>query len=315
MFDLPKPLISRLQKIYPEQYEMILENFSKKRVGSFRVNLLNSSLPEVEDEFQAKGIIFKKFRDFENIFIFDREFEYAIKWTKAFYEGKIYLQSIASMLPVFVLEPKQWEKILDVCAAPGSKTTQISMLQQNNGAIIALEKNQIRADKLAYNCRLQSANNIEIHKIDARKFLQNTELDFDKILLDAPCSAEGRIDLQNEKSFGFWSEKNIIDKAELQYELLDLSWSKLKKWWVLVYSTCTLAPEENEANIEKFLQNHSDSEILEIPHFGDDNDFSQNNILEFEWKKFEKLGNKGIRILPTEFTEWFFMVKIQKVSA
>jgi 16S rRNA C967 or C1407 C5-methylase (RsmB/RsmF family) len=87
--------------------------------------------------------------------MFDREHEYAIKGSTSFYEGKIYLQSIASMLPVFVLEPESDEIILDVCAAPGSKTTQIAMMMENTGKIFAIEQNQIRFDKLMHNCKLQ----------------------------------------------------------------------------------------------------------------------------------------------------------------
>ena len=87
--------------------------------------------------------------------MFDRSYEYAIKGTRAFYDGKIYLQSIASMIPVLALEPRSGETILDVCAAPGSKTTQIAMMMGNTGKVVALEQNQIRYDKLIHNCRLQ----------------------------------------------------------------------------------------------------------------------------------------------------------------
>jgi len=87
--------------------------------------------------------------------MFDREYEYAMKGTRAFYEGKIYLQSIASILPVLVLAPESGETILDVCAAPGSKTTQLAMMMKNQGNIFAIEQNQIRFDKLMHNCKLQ----------------------------------------------------------------------------------------------------------------------------------------------------------------
>lgn len=87
--------------------------------------------------------------------MFDREHEYAIKGTSAFYEGKIYLQSIASQLPALVLDPQPGESILDVCAAPGSKTTQLAMMMSNRGSIYAIEQNQIRYDKLMHNCLLQ----------------------------------------------------------------------------------------------------------------------------------------------------------------
>lgn len=189
------------------------------------------------------------------MYVFDRDQEYAIKGTRAFYDGKIYLQSIASILPVLVLAPQEDEMILDVCAAPGSKTTQIAMLMKNTGKIFAIEQNQIRYDKLMHNCKLQGATNIIGAKLDALKYFEGdfeitngeihkkgkyvrpsaevTELEsvplFDRILLDAPCSAEGRISLENEKSFGFWSLENISKKSELQYELLTQAFGKLKK--------------------------------------------------------------------------------------
>lgn len=189
--------------------------------------------------------------------MFDREHEYAIKGSRVFYDGKIYLQSIASLLPVFALEPESGETILDVCAAPGSKTTQIAMIMENIGRIFAIEQNQIRFDKLMHNCALQGATIVEGVKMDARHWLADTganvvvvddamDILFDRILLDAPCSAEGRIALNNEKTYGFWSLDNIIKKAELQSELLKMSFARLAVGGTLIYSTCTLAPEENE---------------------------------------------------------------------
>lgn len=105
---LPQLFVSRLQTMYDESdYKVILTSFSQKRMGSFRINTLKSSLAEIEQEFSEKGIIFRNFLHFSNIFVFDRAFEYAIKGTRAFYDGKIYLQSIASMLPVLVLCPQK----------------------------------------------------------------------------------------------------------------------------------------------------------------------------------------------------------------
>ena len=94
---------------------------------------------------------------------------------------------------------------------------------------MALEKNQIRHDKLAYNIRLQNALNIVTKKIDARKYFAESDESFDRVLLDVPCSAEGRIFLDNEKSYGFWTMKNIREKHDLQYELLTGSIEHLKK--------------------------------------------------------------------------------------
>jgi 16S rRNA (cytosine1407-C5)-methyltransferase len=109
----------------------------------------------VLSEFASKGIVLIPFAGIDGSYVFDREHEYAIKGTQAFYEGKIYLQSIASQFPALVLDPEAGESILDVCAAPGSKTTQLAMMMENRGSIYAIEQNQIRYDKLLHNCALQ----------------------------------------------------------------------------------------------------------------------------------------------------------------
>lgn len=311
MKNLPKKFLQRLSLIYPDNYNQILQNFDLERIGSFRINNLKSSEIEVLTELKNIEIEVHKFSANHNIYIFDKKFEYQIKWSSSFYNGKIYLQSIASMLPVLAMDPQQNQKILDVCSAPGGKTTQIADLTNNSSEIFAIEQNQIRFDKLNYNIALQWAK-VQTFKTDARKFLTENKNFFDKILLDAPCSAEGRIFLKNEKTFGFWSEKNILNKAKLQNELLELSWQKLKKWWILVYSTCTIAPEENEILISDFLQKFCDSEILPIEIGLEKEDFWMKNIENFEWKNFANLKNYWVRILPTKLTEWFFMVKIMK---
>ena len=135
---------------------------------------------------------------------------------------------------------------------------------------------------------------------------------FDKILLDVPCSAEGRIHLENEKSFAFWSEKNILEKSALQKELLEDSWKHLSSGEIIMYSTCTLAPEENEKIISDFLSSHLDANILPISLDLENTDFWMKNILEFRGENYENLKNFGVRILPTEYTDGFFLAKLQK---
>jgi NOL1/NOP2/sun family putative RNA methylase len=310
---LPNLLTSRLQSILWKEYNHVLEAFSTTRKGSFRLNLLKTDGTDVFAEFGEKGIITEPFDNLAGVFTFDRVHEYAIKGTRSFYDGKIYLQSIASILPVLALEPKKGEKILDVCAAPGSKTTQLAMIMQNEGKITALEQNQIRYDKLMHNCRLQGATIVDGRKMDAKKYLAADIPCFDRILLDAPCSAEGRISLDNEKSHGFWSIENIRNKSEIQYELVSLAISKLEKWGTLVYSTCTLAPEENEGMIARVLSENKDLKIQDIMLGLSGNAWWKTGLTEFEWQEFWEDMKKAVRILPSDETEGFFMVKVKKV--
>lgn len=310
---LPKELIKRLEYILHEKYNSVIDAFSQTRKGSFRINILKWDGSDVFAEFEKKWIIIEKFNWLEWVYVFDRIHEYAIKWTRAFYDGKIYLQSIASMLPVFVLAPQSGESILDVCAAPGSKTTQISAMMENTGTIIAIEQNQIRYDKLIHNTHLQWATNIEWIKMDARKYLANTPTLYNRILLDAPCSAEGRIHTDNEKSYWFWSIANIRDKSDLQYELLSLAFSSLKKWGTIVYSTCTLAPEENEWVISHFLREHTDATLEGIDIWLSDRPWWTTGISEFSGEKYNEDISKTVRILPSDETEGFYLAKIRKI--
>lgn len=336
---LPKLLTSRLETILGEDYSSVMDAFSKERKGSFRINALRSNENEVLEELKTKWILAEPYPHVHWVYLFSHEHDYTIKGTDAFYKGKIYLQSLASMLPVLALEPKKGEHILDVCAAPGSKTTQMAMLMENEGQIIALEQNQIRFDKLMYNAKLQGATIIEWIKMDARKFLSGhceeeqrsnpgtwntglprfahaslamTEPLFDRILLDAPCSAEWRISLENEKSYGFWTLENIRKKAELQYELLSLAVGSLKQWWTLVYSTCTLAPEENEWVISKILQEHPEFSLEPIEIGLSEKSWWKHGITRFGSQSFHEAVKDTVRILPSNETEGFYMAKIVK---
>lgn len=309
---LPKLLTSRLETLLGPDYSSVLDAYKHQRMGSFRINTLKSNTPEVLDEFSKKWITVAPYEALPGVYLFAREQDFAIKGTDAFYQGRIYLQSLASILPVFALDPQKWEHILDVCAAPWSKTTQIAMLMRNEWKIIALEQNQIRYDKLMYNAKLQWATNIEGRKMDARKFFETEEEQFDRILLDAPCSAEWRINLENEKSYGFWTLENIKKKAELQYELLELAVKSLKKWGTLVYSTCTLAPEENEGVISRLLWEYRDLSVEPIEIGLSGKSWWKQGIMRFGSHTFDEAMSETVRILPSDETEGFYMAKIVK---
>ena len=337
-------LTSRLQSILSKDYDTVLEAFSHERNGSLRINLLKWDGTEVFTEFSEKWIVIIPFEGIVWTYMFDRAHEYAIKGTRAFYDGKIYLQSIASLLPALVLEPRSGETVLDLCAAPGSKTTQIAMMMRNTGKIVAIEQNQIRYDKLMHNCNLQGATNIEWVKLDAKKYFSGDfettgdeihkkgkyakyiepkypEADdvlekkiplFDRILLDAPCSAEGRILLENEKSYWFWTLDNIAKKSELQYELLTLAIGALKSGGTLVYSTCTLAPEENEWVIARVLSEQSDLRIHDIMLGLSGRPWWRTGLTSWKGTDYTDEMSKAVRILPSSETEGFFIAKIVK---
>lgn len=288
-----------------------MEAFAKRRIASFRVNTLKSKDQYVLETLAGLNIPVQPIAELPGVYFLDREHEYALKGTSLFREGYIYMQTLSSMLPVLALAPKAGEKILDVCSAPGSKTTQIAAITNNEAEIVALEQNQIRYDKLLHNIKLQEADSIVTHKTEARKFLNDSEEEFDAILLDAPCSAEGRIWLEDEKTFGFFSVDNIERKAELQKELLASAFLRLKIGGRLIYSTCTLAPEENEGVLQTLITVFPQAKIVpvKLPVFSE----FRKGMSEFQKTTYDAQIQNSVRVIPSGRFEGFFIASITKV--
>ena len=164
--------------------------------------------------------------------------------------GYYYIQELASMLPIIALAPKEDEFILDLCAAPGSKTTQLAAEMQNTGTIIANEVSMGRLKILASNLERCGVTNTIITRKEGvalckRLAKYNPEVKFDKILVDAPCSGEGTL-RSTPKTYIMWNPKTITSLSRLQKQLFEAAFNILKKGGEIIYSTCTHAPEENE---------------------------------------------------------------------
>ena len=202
------------------------------------------------------------------------------------------------MLPPIVLEPKENTDILDMCAAPGGKTTELASLTNNNANITACELNKIRIEKLKYNIEKQGATSVYIMQEDSRRI--NDFFSFDNILLDAPCSGSGTLNIEDinlEKTF---TEKLIEKSKKSQLELLNKAVKILKQGQEMVYSTCSILNVENEEIVSKILKNNK-VEIVPI---------------EFEGKEELPLLPTQIDgtlcVMPTELYEGFFIAKIKK---
>ena len=208
--------------------------------------------------------------------------------------GEIYMQSLSSMLPPIVLEPKEKENILDMTAAPGGKTTQMSAMTDNKAYITACEKNKIRAERLKYNLQKQGAKMVNVMQEDARKL--SDYFSFDKILLDAPCSGSGTENVLNVK----FTEELIERSVKTQEELLKKALKILKPGGEMVYSTCSILKQENEDLLKKFLKK-SKIEIMPIN-------------LPDEIPMLPTTLEGTVCVCPTEIYEGFFVAKIKKLS-
>ena len=209
------------------------------------------------------------------------------------------MQSLSSMLPPIIMEPQEGEDILDMTAAPGGKTTQIAAITNNLAHITALEMNAIRFERLKYNIEKQGATSVYAMQKDARNI--DDFFAFDRILLDAPCSGSGTLDLQNEENYKHFTKKLVDKCVKSQTMLIEKALKILKPGKEMVYSTCSVLSEENEEIVEKALKQFNCK------------------VVPIEFEGIDKLNllptkiNGTICVCPDEYYEGFFVAKIQKL--
>ena len=250
MEEIPELLLQLLQKQYTEkEVNKILEGYQTKRETTLRVNTLKATVEEIKQILQSKKIEFEQMPWYPEAFVLRNIQETEIEKWEIYEQGKVYLQSLSSMLPVLLLEPKKNVDILDMAAAPGGKTTQLAALTQNTANITACEMNKMRAERLKYNIEKQGASSVYVMVTDSRKL--DSYFSFDQILLDAPCSGSGTITVGERRKF----TKEWLEKINYtQFTLLQKAISLLKPGGTMVYSTCSILSCENEEIVKKVLK-------------------------------------------------------------
>ena len=294
-------LTNELIKQYGEgTYNKIIEGYNQKRFTTLRVNTLKSKVSYICSALSENNIEYEKVSWNNEALIIKNANEIDIKELEIYKNGEIYLQSLSSMMPAIILEPKENEDILDMTAAPGGKTTQIAALTNNKANITACEMNTVRADRLKYNVEKQGATSVTVLKEDSRRL--NDYFSFDKILLDAPCSGSGTILLNNERTYKNFSENLVKKTIKSQKDLLKKAIRILKPGHELVYSTCSILKQENE-NIIKEIIEKGQAEVMAIN--------------EEKLKDIPKLKSNidgVLTVCPNEYYEGFFVVKLRKKS-
>lgn len=290
---IPQFVKQLFQNQYGEEITIkIIEGYSKRRVVTLRVNTIKTDKQNVKKKLQEVGIETEDISWYEDCLIIKNAREEEIRKLDIYENGEIYLQSLSSMLPPIILEPKGGENILDMAAAPGGKTTQIAAITQNKAFITACEKNKIRVDRLKYNLQKQGVGCVNVMLEDARKL--SDFFSFDKILLDAPCSGSGTMSVF-DKTFS----KELIERSlKTQEELLIKALKILKTGGEMVYSTCSILEQENERILQKVLKKYG-GEIVPIEP-----------IKEIPLLPTFTAG--VMCVCPTEFYEGFFVAKIKK---
>ena len=311
---LPEKFLTRLSEMYsPEEQKQILQAFSHKNPPTFRANTLKISPEELREELAKQDILVETVPWYKDAFILINQPQKVLTATQLYTDGYFYVQSLSSMIPPLVLDPKPGEKILDITAAPGSKTTQMAALMANSGEIIANDKSRVRLYKLEANLKQQGVTNTKITYMPAQTIWKKFPEYFDKTLVDVPCSMEGRFFIENPKSFVDWSTNKIDFLQDIQKYILRSAISATKVGGEIVYSTCTLSPEENESVIDWILKKEQGAIVIEpiqIPNL----QFAK-TLTHWKQKIYNPEISNTARILPSLLMEGFFIAKLKKIRS
>jgi len=282
---------------------------------SIRCNTLKISVEELKERLEDYGWKIKQpFDEFPEVMVIGSALKPGeIGKTKEHLLGYYYVQEISSMLPMLALKPEAGDMILDLCASPGSKTTQAAAMMENSGTIIANELSMGRIGILNSNLERCGVMNAIVTRKEGvalcNRFLKKSQIRFDKILVDAPCSGEGTL-RKSPKTFEMWNVNMIKKIAGVQKQLAVAALKILKVGGEMIYSTCTLAPEEDEMIVNYLIENFDvEIEQIKLPlKF-------REGVCEWEGEDLSKEVKKCLRLYPQDNnTDGFFVSKIKKLS-
>ena len=253
---IPEAFTARMQRLLGAEYEAFAASFSRPRAVALRLNPLKTNTPPGLAQFAPSPVPWEPCG-----FYYDPETR---PGKSPYHEaGLYYLQEASAMAPAAMLAPAPGERVLDLCAAPGGKSTQLAGRMQGKGILVCNEINPKRAKILASNIERLGISNALVLNEHPQRLEARFAGYFDKILVDAPCSGEGMF-RKEEAAVTDWSEETVQMCARRQAEILCSAAKMLRPGGRLVYSTCTFAPEENEASVSAFLHTHPDFSVEEI---------------------------------------------------
>jgi len=250
---LPQEFLDRMKIQLGDQYPEYLASLERPRAVALRFNPLKGKVPEMD--FVQAGVPWESMG-----FYYDPE---ARPGLHPYHEaGVYYLQEASAMSAVALLDPQPGEKVCDLCAAPGGKTTQIAGRMLGEGFLLCNEINPKRAKILSRNIERMGVANALVTNEHPQRLADALPGYFDRVLIDAPCSGEGMF-RKEEAAVTDWSVETVQMCARRQAEILHSGAQLVRPGGRLVYSTCTFAPEENEMTIENFLKNHPEFSLEE----------------------------------------------------
>lgn len=299
-----KSLLEERLRMLAEDYKSLLEAPQSPR-KSIRVNTLKTTLGELASSMGEQGFKLKPVRWTDGGFWVEGS---GLSDTIEYFLGQYYIQESSSMIPAEMLRPGVDDFVLDAAAAPGGKTVQLAGLMGNDGCIIANEVNGARRAALRFNLSKYGVLNAVVTSMDLSRSI-NADVRFDKILLDAPCSCEGQF-RRNPDTLKQWSMSKVMRCSKLQKKLLSNCLNMLQEGGVLVYSTCTLAPEENEEVVDYAL---SKFDGLRVKPLGNTAFKYRPGLTEWQGRQYNPKVEGCARILPQDNDgEGFFIARLVK---
>jgi tRNA (cytosine49-C5)-methyltransferase len=248
--------LDRYREIVPD-YDAFLAIQCQPLKASARINTLKITREKLLERFEEEGVLFQSYHWYPLGLKLDTESPGKLLENLL---GYIHIQEELSMVPPLVLGPLPGERVLDLCASPGSKTTEISQMMENRGLVVANEPSLARVAPLRSNCERLGAMNVAITRYDGRNFPRGP---FDRVLVDAPCSSEGR-ERRGQGVLARSNSKRSMDLQVLQIGLLKNALRLTKSGGVVVYSTCTYAPEENELVVQAVLEETDEAQLAKV---------------------------------------------------
>ena len=311
---LPEAFINRMKAMLGEDYEAFIGSYEKGRAYGFRRNPLKSTADnfEMQMPFSISKVLWAE----EGYFCVKEEEPGKHVLHEA---GAYYIQEPSAMAVAEYLNVVPGERICDLCAAPGGKTTQIAGKMQGEGLLVSNEIIPSRARILSQNIERMGVRNCVVLNENTDQLADQFPLFFHGILVDAPCSGEGMF-RKNDQACAEWSQEQVTACADRQLQILENADRMLMPGGRLVYSTCTFAPEENEGVLARFLRKHPEYELCELPivegmdhghpewvaEFGGVTEFviSENDTMHLE---------RSVRLWPHRLAgEGHFVAKLQK---
>lgn len=302
-YDFPSWMISRYSKFIPD-LELFLDHINNQDPSLYiRTNTIKITPYALCDRLSLKGFRLEKTK-LNEVFLIKFS-PYSITSTSEYLLGYYFVQDLSSCLSVNELEICEGLSVLDMASSPGGKTTFIAQKMNNSGSILALEPNKLRLKRLFYNLERCGVINTCIWNIEGSDIL-NYNIKFDRVLLDAPCSCDGIIqkDINRKKTY---TQKSIEYCSSTQNILINTAIKVTRPGGLILYSTCSLAPEENEIIIDDILSRYPIN--LENITYGID------GLTEFEGINLHKSLNRAKRLYPhIHKTNGFFMAKLRKIT-